>query len=229
ILELDHLAGLHVVEAVGAGDAVADREHLADFRDLGLLAEVLDLLLEYRGDFCGADIHQPTSFIACLIELSLVLSDASTMRLATLTTRPPMIAGSTLMSSVTSLPVTDFSASLSAARCRSARRSATVTWAVTSPLWRATSTRSPRIMSRTANRRRLAVTRRRKLAAVPAVPARSSKALRAACCDSGLKHRLRTRRSRSGLSAMSASNRSRSPMTWSSVFSSTASSNTAVA
>src|SRR5262249_41460907 len=30
VLELDHLAGLHVVEAVGAGDAVADREPLAD-------------------------------------------------------------------------------------------------------------------------------------------------------------------------------------------------------
>ena len=66
VLELDHLAGLHVVEAVGAGDAVADGEHLADFRDLGLLAEILDLLLEDRGDFCGADVHQPTSFIACL-------------------------------------------------------------------------------------------------------------------------------------------------------------------
>ena len=64
--ELDHLAGLDVVEAVDAGDAVADRQHLADFGDLGLLAEILDLLLEDRGNFCGADIHQPTSFIACL-------------------------------------------------------------------------------------------------------------------------------------------------------------------
>jgi hypothetical protein len=30
VLELDHLAGLHIVEAVDAGDAVADRQHLAD-------------------------------------------------------------------------------------------------------------------------------------------------------------------------------------------------------
>ena len=56
-LELDHLAGLHVVEAVDAGDAVADRQHLADLGDLGLLAEILDLLLEDGGDFSGADIH----------------------------------------------------------------------------------------------------------------------------------------------------------------------------
>ncbi len=71
VLELDHLAGLDVVEAVDAGDAVADREHLADLGDLGLLAEILDLLLEDRGDFCGADIHQPTSFIAMLDRIEL--------------------------------------------------------------------------------------------------------------------------------------------------------------
>ena len=56
-LELDHLAGLHVVEAVDAGDAVADRQHLADFGDFRLLAEILDLLFEDGGDFRGADIH----------------------------------------------------------------------------------------------------------------------------------------------------------------------------
>ena len=76
VLELDHLAGLHVVEAVDAGDAVADRQHLADFGDFRLLAEILDLVLQDRGDFCGADIHQPASFIACLIALSLVRSEA---------------------------------------------------------------------------------------------------------------------------------------------------------
>ena len=55
--ELDHLAGLDLVEAVDAGDAVADRQHLADLGDFRLLAEILDLLLEDRGDFCGPDIH----------------------------------------------------------------------------------------------------------------------------------------------------------------------------
>ena len=75
VLELDHFAGLDVVEAVDAGDAVADGQHLADFGDLGLLAEILDLVLEDRGNFRGADVHQPASFIACLIELSLVRSE----------------------------------------------------------------------------------------------------------------------------------------------------------
>ena len=56
-LELDHLAGLHVVEAVDAGDAVADRQHLADFGNFGFLAEILDLLFENGGNFRGADIH----------------------------------------------------------------------------------------------------------------------------------------------------------------------------
>ena len=91
--ELDHLAGLDVVEAVDAGDAVADRQHLADLGDLRLLAEILDLLLEDRGDFCGPDFHQPTSFMASLSELSLVLSEPSIMRLPTLTIRPPISDG----------------------------------------------------------------------------------------------------------------------------------------
>ncbi len=115
VLELDHLAGLHVVEAVGAGDAVADREHLTDFGDFGLLAEVLDLVLEDGGNFCGANVHQRASFIAILIALSLVRSDVSTMRLPTLTISPPMIAGSILTSKSISLPpVTDLSALFSA-------------------------------------------------------------------------------------------------------------------
>ena len=105
-LEFDHLAGLHFVEAVDVGDAVADREHLADFRDLGLLAEVLDLLLENGGDFRRADIHYRASFIACLIALSLVRSELSTMRLPSFTTSPPMMAGSILISRSTSLPLT---------------------------------------------------------------------------------------------------------------------------
>ena len=96
VLELDHLAGLDVVEAVDARDAVTDREHLPDFRDLGLLAEILDLLFEDVGNFCGADIHQRASFIAILIEFSLVRSDASTMREPSFTFSPPMIEGSTV-------------------------------------------------------------------------------------------------------------------------------------
>ena len=76
VLELDHFAGLHIVEAVGAGDAVANREYLADLGDFGLLAEILDLLFQNGGNFCGADIHQRASFIAILIAFNLVRSDA---------------------------------------------------------------------------------------------------------------------------------------------------------
>ena len=90
-LELDHLAGLDLVEAVDAGDAVADGENLADFGDRGFLAEIRDLSLQDRGDFSGADVHQPTSFMARRIELSLVFSEASTIREPILTTRPPMM------------------------------------------------------------------------------------------------------------------------------------------
>ena len=55
--ELDHLAGLDVVEAIDTGDTVADGEYLADFGNFGFLAEILDLLFEDGGDFRGADIH----------------------------------------------------------------------------------------------------------------------------------------------------------------------------
>ena len=190
VLELDHLAGLHVVEAVDAGDAVADRQHLADFGDFGLLAEILDLVLQDCGDFCGADIHQPASFIACLIALSLVRSEVSTMREPSLTVSPPMIAGSilTLRSTVLS-PVIDLSALLSASRWLSDSFSATVTSALTSPFQRATSLRKSRIMSRTANSRRLDVTNSRKFAASPAMPALSSTAASALRLLVGAEHR----------------------------------------
>src|SRR4029077_14756519 len=116
VLELDHFAGLDVVQPVDAGDAVADGQHLSDFGNLSLLAEILDLVLQVRGNFRGADVHQPASFIACLIELSLVRSELSTIRLPSLTTRPPMIEGSIFTLRATSLPVTDFSAVLSTSR-----------------------------------------------------------------------------------------------------------------
>ena len=96
VLELDQLAGLDLVEAVSAGDAVADRQHLADFRDFRLGAEIGDLGLENGGNFSGADVHQPTSFMRRRIALSLVFSEPSTMREPSLTTSPPMIDGSTL-------------------------------------------------------------------------------------------------------------------------------------
>src|SRR5208282_3432986 len=104
ILELDHLAGLDLVEAVGAHDAVADAQHLTDFGHFRFGAEVGDLALENRRNFCGADIHQPTSFMAKRIALSSVLSEPSTMREPSLTIRPPMIDGLSLTLRSTSRP-----------------------------------------------------------------------------------------------------------------------------
>ena len=107
--ELDHLAGLDVVEPVHAGDAVADREHPAHLRDLGLLAEVLDLLLQDRGDFSGLDRHYPTSFMMFCRLASLARIEVSIMREPTLTTRPPIRLSSTVTSILTSLPTLAFS------------------------------------------------------------------------------------------------------------------------
>src|SRR6202020_1410062 len=229
VFEFDHLAGLDVVQPIDAGNAVADRQHLSDFGNLGLLAEILDLVLGGRGNFRGAEVHQPASFIACLIEFSLVRSELSTMRLPSLTTRPPMIEGSTFTLSATSLPVTDFSAVLRASRFLSLSGSATVTSAVASPLNRATSARKARITSETTNSRRLAVRTLRNLAEMPDIPALSSTADSALPCESAEKTGLRTSRFRSMLSASIASNRSRSAFTASTDFSSRANSNKAVA
>ena len=91
--ELDHLAGLDVVEAVDAGDAVADRQHLADLGDLGLLAEILDLLLR-MAEISAAriSISRPLSW-RVFDSLSFVLSEVSIMRLPILTISPPMMTG----------------------------------------------------------------------------------------------------------------------------------------
>ena len=64
VRELDHLAGLDLVEAVDAGDAVADRQHLPDLGDIRLAAETGDLLLQDRRDFRRANFHLIPS---CLI------------------------------------------------------------------------------------------------------------------------------------------------------------------
>ena len=62
--EFDHLTGLNVVEAIDAGHAVANRQHLADLGDIRLVAEILDLVFQNGGDFRGADVHHPTPFMA---------------------------------------------------------------------------------------------------------------------------------------------------------------------
>src|SRR3546814_7201223 len=103
--EFDHLAGLDIVEAVDAGDAVTDREHGADFADRGVGAEIGDLILDDLADFSGADFHysdfrrgigragfQP--FIAWAKLLRRVRMLPSISWLPSWTTRPPRMAGS---------------------------------------------------------------------------------------------------------------------------------------
>ena len=112
--KLDHLAGLHLVEAVNAGDAVTDRQHLADLGHLGILTEILDLILEDGRNLGSLDSHYPTSFIAFWREASFERTDESTICEPSLTIMPPMRLSSTRVFSFTVLP--DFSASVSRSR-----------------------------------------------------------------------------------------------------------------
>ena len=41
--EFDHFTGLHIVQAIDAGNTVTHRQHLADLGDFCLLAEIFDL------------------------------------------------------------------------------------------------------------------------------------------------------------------------------------------
>jgi len=79
VLEFDRLAGLNIVETINAGDAVADRQHLTDLAHLGFIAEISDLILEYRRNFCGADSPSADLFMRVRIELSLVFKEESTI------------------------------------------------------------------------------------------------------------------------------------------------------
>src|SRR4029079_10702095 len=57
VVEFDRLAGLDVVEAVDASDAVTARQDGPDFRNLRFGVEIRDLVADDAGDFSGADIH----------------------------------------------------------------------------------------------------------------------------------------------------------------------------
>src|SRR5215471_2820378 len=67
VRELDHLAGLDLVEAEDAGNAVADRQHLPDFGNISLCAEPSNLLLQDRGDFRGTNFHLYPSPLSVVI------------------------------------------------------------------------------------------------------------------------------------------------------------------
>src|SRR5215213_3836468 len=228
-LELHHLTGLDIVEAVATGDAVTHGQDLPDFGDFSLGAEVLDLLFEDRGDLSGSNVHQWTSFIARRMELSLVRTDASTMREPIFTMRPPMRLGSILTSTETSALATSRSAALISFRTVSDGASARVTCARTMPLASDTRFWKARIMSGRAKSRRLAATRRMKLPARPEMPALSRIAPIAFDCSSAVKMGLEIRRRKSSLPRISWSKRARSPATASTAFASRASSNSAEA
>ena len=108
--------------------------------------------------------------------------------------------------------------------------SATVTSAVTSPLCLATSALKPRIISRTANRRRFAATTRRKFAAMPLDAGLVEDGDERLGLLVGGEHRASAPgASGPGSTPTIASNDARSDFTWSTALLSSASSNSAVA
>jgi hypothetical protein len=55
--ELEHLARHGALDAVDAGDAVADRDHAADFGDVDLDGVAAQLVANDLGDFVRSDVH----------------------------------------------------------------------------------------------------------------------------------------------------------------------------
>ena len=55
ILELHQFTGHHLLQAINAGDAIADLQHGANVANRNRLVVVLNLLLEDGADLVGAD------------------------------------------------------------------------------------------------------------------------------------------------------------------------------
>ena len=111
--EFHHFTGLDIVQPVHTGDAVADRQHAANFGHLCVFAKVLDLVLKDRRDLSSLNSHHPTSFIAFWRAASFDLTEVSIMVEPSLTIRPPMRLSSTVVFSFTVLPTEAFSVSAS--------------------------------------------------------------------------------------------------------------------
>ena len=150
------------------------RQHLADLGDFRLGAEIGDLALQNGGNFSGADIHQPTSFMRVADCVEFGSQRAVDHARAELDDQPADDRGIDLDAEVDVLAAGDRRAavSLSAATLASDSGAALVTSARVTPRERvvelAVIARSCR---GSANRRRLAATSRMKLAAMPAMPA----------------------------------------------------------
>ena len=57
VRELEHLAGHGALAAVHAGDAVAEGDDRAHFRDVDVDGEAANLVADDLGDFVGSDVH----------------------------------------------------------------------------------------------------------------------------------------------------------------------------
>ena len=58
VRELEHLAGHRALDAVDAGDAVADRDHGADFRDIHVDRQAPDLVADDLRNVVSLDVHR---------------------------------------------------------------------------------------------------------------------------------------------------------------------------
>jgi len=153
--KFDHFTGLNIVEAVDTGDTVTDRQHAADFRNLGFGAEIGDLVLDDLGNFCGADVHFATQpFIALARVFKRVLIEVSIIWLPIFTVSPPNSDGSTLVWMATSLPTRAFNFAESAFICAALNAWAEVTSAVTSPRCDAASAENARATATVSPKRR---------------------------------------------------------------------------
>ena len=57
VRELEHLAGHRLLDAVHAGDAVADRDDRADFGDVDVDGIAANLVADDSGNLFGFDVH----------------------------------------------------------------------------------------------------------------------------------------------------------------------------
>ncbi len=222
-----HLAGLDVIQAIDARDAIANRQHATDLGNLGGLAEIADLFFEDGSDFSGANVHQRTSFNAILSCDNLVLREVSIMRLPTLTVSPPIRDGSILVLRVTSLPSAWLMATLRALARASFNGSAKTTSATVVPRFCASRARNDAMALSTIKRRRLRARSLRKFPASAPMPNLGRSACRAASCASLEKSGDVTSLCRSLLSCRARANISSSPSVASLAWADSASSNRA--
>ena len=55
--ELNHFTGGNIGQSMDSGDTVTNFKYRSDFSNVNLTFELLDFLLDYRGDFVSTDFH----------------------------------------------------------------------------------------------------------------------------------------------------------------------------